>query len=579
MKKPFWNVRMRLLLTLGLVILPAVCLILFSAKHLESIQQDRAIEATFQRDFHQMLVITEQRLANRAFDMLDRVRAEFPTGEEDDTTAKLEKILADNSWIDYIFICDRSENFHQHTVEVVLLSQPERMTDPEFREGGEKLKSSVEGWCPAEGAGIQHRFQAMVSKGERPYLAYGNTSMEGDQQTYQPIEFFPVDHAPEDHFVLGGVAMNPDYLRHEFLPQALNSMLEENMVDSQHMTSFPQAAVMIRYEKDSEPLASCNAWDGGKPEVEHPIDAEAAFPGLVLGIKYKGTTIQAITQRFLRSSYIILATLSVLLIAGLFFTYRSVNKMVELAKLKSDIVSNVSHELRTPLALIRLYAETLELGRIPDEQRKLEYYRIVRKESERLTALINNILDFSRIEAGKREYEFRETDLSSLVRDTLDSYRYQIQQNGFTYEERISDNLPPVRVDREAIARSLLNLVNNAIKYSSAEKYLAVSLYRENRSVNLEVVDHGIGIDRNEQHRIFDKFYRVCDPMTHETKGSGLGLSLVQHIVKAHGGEVSVESTPGKGSKFTITLPLPPEATSPGTSGLMTTQQTGEVGA
>jgi signal transduction histidine kinase len=114
-----------------------------------------------------------------------------------------------------------------------------------------------------------------------------------------------------------------------------------------------------------------------------------------------------------------------------------------LAKLKSDFVSNVSHELRTPLALIRLYAETLELGRISTQEKKHQYYRIIRKESERLTALINNILDFSRIEAGHKEYEFRETDIAELVRNTLDSYRYQIEQQGFELDERIDSNLPP----------------------------------------------------------------------------------------------------------------------------------------
>ncbi len=142
------------------------------------------------------------------------------------------------------------------------------------------------------------------------------------------------------------------------------------------------------------------------------------------------------------------------------------------------------------------------------------------------------------------------------MRNTLESYRYQIEQHGFTFEEQISDNLPPMRVDREAIARSLLNLVNNALKYSQKEKFLGVNLYRENGSVKLEVVDHGIGISRPEQHKIFEKFYRVGDPLVHNTKGSGLGLSLVRHIVEAHGGEVSVESTPGQGSKFVIALPV-----------------------
>jgi signal transduction histidine kinase len=170
--------------------------------------------------------------------------------------------------------------------------------------------------------------------------------------------------------------------------------------------------------------------------------------------------------------------------------------------------------------------------------------------------LINNILDFSRIEAGRKEYDFKETNLAELVRTTLDSYRFQIEQNGFAFEENISGDLPPLSVDREAIARSLLNLVNNALKYSKDRKYIGVSLYRSNGSVKLEVQDRGIGIAQAEQDKIFEKFYRCGDPLVHNTKGSGLGLSLVRHIALAHGGQVSVESVPDKGSKFTIALPI-----------------------
>ena len=195
------------------------------------------------------------------------------------------------------------------------------------------------------------------------------------------------------------------------------------------------------------------------------------------------------------------------------------------------------------------------MGRLTNREKYHEYYTIIRKESERLTSLINNILDFSRIEAGRKEYDFRETDLRELVHNTLDSYRYQIEQNGFSFEEKL-DDVPPLRVDREALSRSLLNLVNNALKYSQDRKYIGVNLYRENGAVKLEVVDHGIGIPDQEQHKIFEKFYRVGDPLVHNTKGSGLGLSLVRHIVQAHGGQVGVDSTPGRGSKFTISLPL-----------------------
>jgi signal transduction histidine kinase len=272
-------------------------------------------------------------------------------------------------------------------------------------------------------------------------------------------------------------------------------------------------------------------------------------------MKLRGTTLAALAEHFMHTLFLTLGGLSLLLAGGLFLTYRNVSKEMELARLKSDFVSNVSHELRTPLSLIRLYAETLELGRLTSPEKHQEYYCIIRKESERLTALINNILDFSRIEAGRREYEFRETDMRELVCNTLESYRYQIEQHGFTFEAKIGD-VPRLEVDREAIARSLVNLVNNALKYSQDRKYIRVNLYHDNGSVKLEVVDQGIGIPRGEQQKIFEKFYRVGDPLVHNTKGSGLGLSLVQHIAQAHGGEVMVDSTPGEGSKFTIVLPL-----------------------
>jgi signal transduction histidine kinase len=282
------------------------------------------------------------------------------------------------------------------------------------------------------------------------------------------------------------------------------------------------------------------------------------FPELTLAIKYQGTTVADIGSKFLRYNFIVLGALSLLMAGGIWLTYRNVSREMNLARLKSDFVANVSHELRTPLALIRLYAETLELGRLTAKEKYQEYFRIIREESERLTALINNILDFSRIEAGRKEYEFKETNLGELVHSTLESYRFQIQQNGFAFEEKISDDIPPLVVDREAIARSLLNLVNNALKYSRDQRYIGVSLYRSNGRVNLEVQDKGIGIPANEQEKIFEKFYRCGDPLVHNVKGSGLGLSLVRHIARAHGGDVLVESIPEKGSKFTIALPMTP---------------------
>src|SRR6266853_4348410 len=243
------------------------------------------------------------------------------------------------------------------------------------------------------------------------------------------------------------------------------------------------AVMMLHMKNESSPLAASTEWDGGAPEIERNM--EGAFPGLTMAIKLQGTTIAALGKRFMRTNFLILGAISVLLAGGILLTYHNVNKEMALARLKSDFVSNVSHELRTPLSLIRLYAETLELGRLTSPEKHQEYYCIIRKESERLTALINNIHDLSRIEAGGKKYDFRETDIGELAHDTLESYRYQIEQHGFTFEEKIGD-VPPLRVDREAMARSLVNLVNNALKYSQDRKYIGVKLYRENGSVKLE---------------------------------------------------------------------------------------------
>jgi signal transduction histidine kinase len=372
---------------------------------------------------------------------------------------------------------------------------------------------------------------------------------------YVTTALFVLPEVSKDRVVLGGATFDPNYLKQNFFP----GMLEESITQKMNDQGGNPLAMMIspvemEMGHEVKPLAASSGWGEGKPEVIRKFDD--VFRGLMLGIKYQGTSVEALGQTWVHNSFLILACLSLLIIGGLVLTKHIVSKEMALARLKSDFVSNVSHELRTPLALIRLYAETLELGRITTQEKKQQYYRIIRKESERLTALINNILDFSRIEAGGKEYEFRNTDIAELVRNTLESYRYQIEQQGFAFEESIDSNLPAVPVDREAIARALVNLVNNALKYSSEEKFLGVKLYRDNGVVKLEVADHGIGIARRDQSKIFEKFYRAGDPLVHNTKGSGLGLSLVRHITQAHGGDIAVESIPGRGSKFILSLPL-----------------------
>jgi signal transduction histidine kinase len=536
-----WNERTRLILILELaVVLPAAALVIFSGLHLQRFKRDRAIEAAIQRDFNQVLAISEKHINHKAFDLVDDVTGDFPRpGSVCSET--LDRIIAAHPYVAHVFLYDPVNG-------MVFRSQPSRLREADFRAEAAAQSKMYEGWIRLEFDEFFQKLQASEKKGMR-YHADGEYVARGDKHLYQPAFIFTKVDERTGAKAIGAVLFDAEYVRDHFLPEMVEGVISHNVAEGQG----EHAVMMIHPRSDSTPLAACAGWDGGVPEVERNM--ESVLPGLMLAMKLRGTTIEAIGQQFARTSFITLAALSFILASGLAWTYRNVSKEMALARLKSDFVSNVSHELRTPLSLIRLYAETLEMGRLTNPQKYQEYYQIIRKESERLTALINNILDFSRIEAGRKEYDFRETDLGALVRNTLDSYRYQIEQNGFTYEEKI-DEVPPVRVDREAMARSLLNLVNNALKYSQDRKYVGVNLYRDNGAVKLEVVDHGIGIPNEEQQKIFEKFYRVGDPLVHNTKGSGLGLSLVRHIVQAHGGDVLVDSTPGSGSKFTITLPV-----------------------
>jgi signal transduction histidine kinase len=538
------NEKTRLLLTLELaVILPAAALVILSAWHVLHIQRDRAVEAAIQRDFSQVLAISEKQINHKAYELVDDVRTELPAPSEA-CAPTLDKILAAHPYAAHIFI-------YSPQTGMVFRSQSDRlMKDSGFREEADYLSKMFDGWLKIDFKEMSEKLAHNQKKGS-PYIFSAEWVPRGDKKAYQSTALFVIGGEKEGSAVIGGVALDADYLKDQFFPEMLDDVISRNVSDAQ--TDKNHAVMMLRGKYESAALAQSSGWDGGAAEVERNL--EGAFPLLTLAIKLKGTTLAAIGERFARISFLTLAALSLVLAGGIALTYRNVTKEMALARLKSDFVSNVSHELRTPLSLIRLYAETLEMGRLTSPEKYQEYYRIIRKESERLTALINNILDFSRIEAGRKEYDFRETDMSELVHNTLDSYRYQLEQSGFQFEEKI-DEVPPMRVDREAMARSLLNLVNNALKYSQDRKYIGVNLYRDNGSVKLEVVDQGIGIPHQEQQKIFEKFYRVGDPLVHNTKGSGLGLSLVRHIVQAHGGEVAVDSAPGQGSKFTIVLPV-----------------------
>jgi two-component system phosphate regulon sensor histidine kinase PhoR len=280
------------------------------------------------------------------------------------------------------------------------------------------------------------------------------------------------------------------------------------------------------------------------------------FPNYKIGISLVGQTIEDLVQQRALTNILLIGLLTIVLLIGVWIIYRNIRKEVEIAQIKSDFVSNVSHELRTPLSLISMFSETLEMDRIKTEEKKKEYYSIISQEANRLSKIVNSILNFSKMEAGKRQYNFVESYLNDVAENVFRSYKFHLEQKGFTFNIVKDENIPIIRIDEEAVSEAIVNLVDNAVKYSSEKKEITIRTGIENNYAYVEVEDKGIGILAKDQKKIFDKFFRVSSGDVHNVKGSGLGLSIVKHIIEAHKGKIELFSEVNKGSKFRLMLPL-----------------------
>lgn len=250
----------------------------------------------------------------------------------------------------------------------------------------------------------------------------------------------------------------------------------------------------------------------------------------------------------------LVAGLVFVLVAGMLTMYRGVRQEMELARLKSEFVSNVSHELKTPLTSIRMFGEMLQQGLAEDQQKRSKYYGIIVAESERLGRLINNVLDFSRMERGTKTYDFEAHSLGDLARHAVETFGHFREAEEFELKLEVLEE-PEVRVDGDAVVQSLINLLTNAVKYSGDARRVLVRVYGRTDSGVLEVTDQGIGIPEKEQRRIFEDFYRATNVQHGGVQGTGLGLALVRRHCLNMGGSVEMESTIGKGSVFRMVLP------------------------
>lgn len=241
--------------------------------------------------------------------------------------------------------------------------------------------------------------------------------------------------------------------------------------------------------------------------------------------------------------------LFLILFIGSYLSTRDMQRQLEVARLKSDFVSNVSHELKTPITSIRLLAERLVNLSPAEIAKQKEYYNIILTQSYRLTHLINNVLDFTKLNEGKQSYSLEKTDLANLISQSIRDYPVKFIKPGCKLEISLTDDLPLFYLDKEAVSRAFINILDNALKFSPSAGIIKINVYRVNEEAFIEIADQGPGIDEKTKKNIFERFY-------HTGKGTGLGLKIARGIVEGHNGRIELESQLYKGSKFKIMLPL-----------------------
>lgn len=414
---------------------------------------------------------------------------------------------------------------------------------------------------PPETATLMAQIRDLSTR-KRAIVAFP-TMIDG-RATYVQVQLRWINAARDRFTSFVAFTVDAQQLRQRYFP----SLIRARMADVEGPTGFPPLRVAILDDAHRVILPT-----DGRPGLavvdqrQFPLvffDKELLAYAAPLETHRETWTIQtgyeqpiaAIIRARERPQRALMAMLAGVMALGVFFVARVAAREVRLAELKSNFVSSVSHDLKTPLALIQLFAETLELGRLKNTERAQEYYRIINSEARKLTRLINNLLDFSRIEAGLRRYKMEPLDLGAMARRVVEALGSQFQHNQFAVSITVAPNVPPVRIDPEAAEQALENLLSNAMKYSPDDRRILVEVDAVPGFGRVRVTDHGIGIPPRLQRKIFRKFYRVEHDAGSGAQGTGLGLAIVDHVMRAHGGFVRVDSEPGRGSTFTLHFPL-----------------------
>jgi len=338
----------------------------------------------------------------------------------------------------------------------------------------------------------------------------------------------------------GLILLDTEAFIHSELKPKMQSIASDNFV----ISVLKIADQSISYSTD--PSASKTK------KVDEKIRSLWLLPEYELAISPKDISIGQIVKKRSQNNLIMLAAILLILSGGLIFLFINIKKEISLSIAKSEFVSNVSHELRTPLSLINLFVETMEMGRAQTEEKKKEYLSIIKKETTRLERIVNGILSFSQMDARKRTYQLEKLDLNELCKEIYTDYQPHLEQNGFSSRLIVEDSQISIQGDKQALSEVIINILDNAIKYSKETKDIEIKTERNNYASVIKISDKGVGIPGKYQKDIFQEFFRTPSENVHDAKGSGLGLAIVKRIMEAHHGKATVESTVGKGSTFQL---------------------------